>query len=217
MTRSIWIGGLAAAVLVATPAHAGTKYYFACTGDAKVQSDQAETWTTDAPTDSFQSGAGCGSADVGAFSGRQSGHEVDFFGGGTHTGAIQAVNVELHSLLLTRLRVAPAPGMEVELTVDGKDLIGPDVVFRPTPVLSSTGLTEAYRLSIAYPSETDEDGNELPAPPLIESTGEHTISIRISSAFVDYQNVWVWGATEVPSHVEFDPVSLSSPTVFPAG
>lgn len=215
MIRSIATAALVAALLAAAPAHADTKYYFACTGGAKVQNDQPETWTTTAPAASFTTGAGCGSVDPGPMSGTQSGQKLDFLGGGKHTGPVQAINVELHSLLLTHTRATRTPGMNVQLTVDGQELLDGEAVVRVTPEASSTNLTEAYRLSIARAPEYDDEGNELPAPPLIAGPGEHTIGLSFSGGFIDYSNIWVWGAAEVPSHVEIDPVALTGPTVFP--
>jgi len=218
MNRLVLSLAAAGSLALASPALAApTKYYFGCVGPTKVQNAEAEAWSTTAPSASFQSGAGCGSADLGALSGREDGVKQDFYAGGKHTGAIEAINVEVHSLLLTRLRARPDPGLQVELIVDGEDVLGGPADFRVEPVLSSTGLTEAYRFSIANPAEFDEEGNELPRVPLVSGTGEHTISLRFSPRFLDYQNIWVWGATEVPGHVEINPATLTAPTVGPVG
>lgn len=215
MTRPIALAALVAAALITVPAHAGTKYYFACSGPSKVQNDQTVTWTTTAPAASFATGAGCGSADPGPLSGTQSGQKLDFVGGGEHTGPIQALNVELHSLLLTHTRALRTPGMNVQLTVDGNELLDGEAIVRVVPVASSTNLTEAYRLSIARAPEYDDAGNELPTPPLVAGPGKHTVVLTFTGGFIDYSNIWVWGASEVPAHVEIDPAQLSSPTVNP--
>lgn len=217
MNRSV-LGLTTAAVLaLAPPALAGPKYFFSCTGDSKVQNNQAQDWSTTAPAASFQSGAGCGSVDPGLFTTSIEGQEMDFYGGGKHTGPIESLNVELHSLLLSQLRVPPTIGAEVQLLVDGEDVLqgaeDGSVAFRAPTKTSSTGLTQSFQFSIAREAEFDEEGNELPRPPLVAGTGEHTVELRFSSAFLDYQNLWVWGATEVPAHVEIAPATLAEPVV----
>lgn len=206
------------AVIAGTLAFAGSAaaspaYYFTCVGDSKVQNNQAQDWSTTKPAASFTSGAGCGSVDPGLFTTSLEGAEFDFYGGGKHTGPIGAINVELHSLLLSQLRVPATIGAEVELLVDGVDVLGEVKSFRAPTQTSSTGLTQTFRFSIARELEFDEEDNELPRRPLVATGGEHTVELRFSSAFLDYQNLWVWGASEVPAHVEIDPAALSDPQV----
>lgn len=208
---------IAGTLAIAGSAQASPTYYFSCVGGSKVQNNQAQDWSTTKPTASFTSGAGCGSVDPGLLTTAEDGVEFDFYGGGKHTGPINTLNVELHSLLLSQLRVPATIGAEVELLVDGEDVLGEVMAFRAPTQTSSTGLTQAFRFSIARELEFDEEGNELPRRPLVASAGEHTVELRFSSAFLDYQNLWVWGASEVPAHVEIDPAVLSEPQVLVAG
>lgn len=208
---------IAGTLALAGSAVAAPTYYFSCAGDSKVQNNQAQDWSTTKPAVSFTAGAGCGSADPGLFTTAAEGVEFDFYGGGKHTGPISTLNVELHSLLLSQLRVPATIGAEVELVVDGENVLGEVKEFRAPTQTSSTGLTQAFRFSIARELEFDEEGNELPRRPLVAGAGEHTVELRFSSAFLDYQNLWVWGASEVPAHVEIDPAALSDPQVFADG
>lgn len=211
--------GLASLVLVA-PAAAQTtdpppptSYFFQCTNPAKVQNLEKAVWGTTAPTASFQSGAGCGSADPGLLV-TQFGvgpvlTNVDFYGTGEHTGPIQAMNVELHSLLLSRARVpADIPGV-FELIIDDQEVVLAEGTPRIGFVTSSTGATEKLVFSFARKKKA----GEAVAAPLAAGPGKHTVQVRFSSNTLDYQNAWVWGATEVPARVEIDPAKLSSPKV----
>lgn len=197
---------LAAAILPAAAAQAGPTYYFTCPDQNKAQQQTPAAWSPTAPTASYQSGAGCGMLDVGLFdSSTTSDALMDFTGGGTYTGAIDTLTLELHSLLLSQARAPVAtPGMVAEITVDGKLITDPTAVIRVTPEKSSTGLTEAYRVTFVREPLVDEDTGEETPVPLVAGTGPHTVNIRFTSNFLDYSEVWVWGASEIPSHVEFN-------------
>lgn len=214
MKRLALAAATAAALVTAAPAAAGPQYYFSCVADSKVQNNQAHDWSTTKPSASFQSGAGCGTLDPGIFTTRSANQKMDFYGGGKHTGPINAINVELHSLLLSQVRVPDDMGVEAELLIDGEDVLEGVKEFRITPVTSATGLTQAFTFSFAREPQFDENGEELPARPIVAGTGDHTIEVRFSSMFIDYQNLWVWGASEIPAHVEINPAALSAPTLF---
>src|SRR4051794_36524487 len=96
---------LATALVPAAAAQAGPKYYFTCSSQTKVEQTGSAAWSADAPAASYQSGAGCGSGDIGLEEGTgPGGNNFDFFGGGSYTGAIDTITLELHSLLLSQAR-----------------------------------------------------------------------------------------------------------------
>ena len=229
MHRFLLSAAAAAALIPAAAQAASTTYYFSCVGPTKVQNAEVADWSTTAPATSYTAGGGCGTADPGIFTENPFGDvSADFLAGGKHTGPIQSLTVNIDSLLLSQARVPEDIGAEATLVVDGKDVLGGVAAFRPKPVVSATGLTERFTFTFGRSPEfvvdengdpvLDEDGNEvvIPAAPLVPADGEHTVAIRFSSAFIDYNNVWVWGATEIPGHVVVNPDAPAGVLVEPA-
>lgn len=204
---AILAAAAASAAVLAAPAAAAPTFYFGCTDGMKYQGNLAQTWSETKPAASFQAGAGCGSADLGPLQNKLADNEVDFYGGGSYTGAIQAINVELHSLLVSQARSRPDPGVVGELVIDG-NVVLTSADLRITPTLSSTGLTEKYVFSFS----NKKPAGATVAPPLA-GDGAHKVEIRFSPRFADYQNVWVWGASEVPANAEINPAVLASPKI----
>lgn len=186
-----------------------TGYWFACTGPQKVETANP-VWGTTKPAASFTAGAGCGFLDPGPQPGAVvNGRSLDFVGGGKHTGPIQAITVELHSLATGRVRVPPDVPFIAELSIDGQVVATSADNPRITPVTSSTGASESYTFSFAR----RKPSGQPVAPPLAAGAGEHTVSVRFTSRTVEYQHTWVWGATEVPAGVTVNPAKLSGPIV----
>jgi hypothetical protein len=208
MRTASTFAALAATLLLAAPAGAqapeplpSPTFFFSCVNDTKVQNrENALAWSETAPTTSYTAGGGCGSADPGPWSGRLAGTKVDGFFGGTYGGRIQAINIELHTLLLPRARVPADIGVSLQLRVDGEDILGGPRTFRMAGEPSESGLTDRYRLSIT----------NLDIP---EGAPDRPIEIQFSSQFLDYQHAWVWGATEVPGHVQMNPARPWAPRV----
>jgi hypothetical protein len=175
---------------------------FGCTGDTKYQGDQAPTWSTTKPAASVQSGAGCGSLDLGPVQDDVNGHRVDFVGGGTHDGEIRSVTVELYSLALSQARVpADYPGI-FTLSIDGEEVARDETSRIAGEKVNTGGGTEKLVFSFSHAVPTDEETGEPTGPaPSLAGPGKHTISVSFTSRTVEYQNLWVWGTSEVPAGV----------------
>lgn len=203
--------GLASLALAAPAAAADplptTSFFFTCQGPTKVQNAEAKGWSTTAPATSFTAGAGCGSVDPSVAKNRAGGVDADFLTNGTYTGTIQSINVEVHSLLLSQARALPDFPGEFELTIDGEQVVF-DNTTRIAGQVSSTGVSEKFVFSFsrAKPAGATE------APPLA-GPGAHTIAVRFGSRTVEYNHLWVWGASEVPAGLTVNPAKLSAPKI----
>lgn len=190
--------GVAASLGIAAPATAGPTYYFECVGQTPIQNRENETrWSQARPTASLRDGAGCGQADPGVRSG--SGYDGRFGGPARHGETLHALNFELHSAVLPPVRTKPLP-LRVSLTVDG-EYYGPLSTFRVVPVRSPHGLSETIRFSIVGLNVENDLG-----------VG-HIIRFSVESPFVDYTHAWLYGAAEVPAHVEINPEVPTEPRI----
>jgi hypothetical protein len=185
-------------------------YYFSCAGGTPYQGDHDATWDKAKPAASFQTGAGCGFLDTGPGPGTEAnGNRVDFIGGGTHDGTIQSVTVDLYSLATSQARVpADYPGI-FELIIDGQSVLLDETSRIAGDKSENDGTTEHLTFSFAHPVPVDEETGEEtgPAEPLA-GPGKHTVTVRFTSRTIEYQNLWVWGASEVPAGVTINAPEL---------
>lgn len=194
-TLAAAVAATAAAAVLAAPASAGEFRYFDCPNAVKVQNVgmivNDPTWSSAKPTGSFTAGEGCGYADT-TLGGTGPETIYDGIFGGNYAGAIDAINVELHDLLLTQASLSSDVPFSARLTIDGEELTDPagaPVVAQPT--ISSTGLSQSVRFSFS-----DLDLPELP------NEGERRIVITIDQSYLDTAAAWVFDAAEVPAHAE---------------
>lgn len=219
---------LVAALTIVAPAAAQTtepplvtkSFFFQCKGASqggahlqKVQNGTTytPTWTETKPTASFTSGAGCGTVEIGPLIGSRSvgpSPLVDTIVGGTWDERVKTINVEMHELLLGTpyagvLQYLP---IVVHVAVDGAWLTGADGVEIDLPVTpSSTGLSHGGKFGISFK-------NTLP---FAEAGREIKVGIQ---GYLDASYAFVWGASEVPAGVEFNPggglaTKVAKPTV----
>lgn len=217
MSHRTLVAGLAAVAAALAPAAAAqaqtsldTTYYFSCAGPqpaAKVQNivafAQVANWTTTKPSASFQSGAGCGFADVPAPGGVRlsdsAENAYDAFYKGPHDKAIEKVKFEFHNLVTSRARAGTTQKLIVRL-LDGTGLEYTTLAEREvdvTPVVSSTGATERFDITI--------DGLKIKkASGRILTVGVHSLEAG--------PQAWVHGASEIPAGVTFtEPAPLPTP------
>ena len=181
------------------------RVYFKCAGSPnKVQNlelllnDALPTWNTDAPTQSVQAGAGCGTADPG-LSGTANENIYDGVWKGTFTGNLTALNVELHSID-TVARATDSHPILVRLYVDGVEVV-PSTQVVATTVRSSTQASKKLTFSITHLPFVKEDG---------DGTTEREITLTVAN-YVDGDNgPWVWDTTEVPAGIDFNPAQLDA-------
>jgi hypothetical protein len=180
--------------------------WFLC-GEHKVQNvDDLEqryaTWDTTPPDESVADGAGCGSVDS-VFTNTQQHNPYDSTWVGDFDGNLDTLTVEVHNIYLGPARVTEEFEVAVRLYVDGLNLFGElgDQLVVPA-VRSSTGLSEMIRFTITDIGLVEERDDRLHHIALVLHGGtphhrEPTITDTLSG--------WVWGTTEVPSGITFNP------------
>jgi hypothetical protein len=187
------------------------RVYFTCADDTKVQNASAAqgripSWSTQAPTQSVQQGAGCGYYDNAVWISSVLPSEMHrTTWEGTFTGNLDSLTIEAHNIYVGGGRVSEVFEGAVEVTVDGA-IMARDF-FSVTPQRSETGLSEAIVLSIAGLGLVAENG---------EGTFSRTVRVDLSSSG-ETQSAWVWDTTEVPSGITFNPESLADTVVTPGG
>ncbi len=214
------------------PTARSERTYFHCAGPTKVENVNLVTsgptsWNTTAPAQSFQQGAGCGSVDPGALRGGNPQTIYDAVFRGTFSGNVRDLTIELHNLLLGRVRTGTTSTVRVRMLIDGVPIFPETagVAVAVTPELSSTGASEKLLISVPNLGCTrdvvDADGNvvDVIKGGLMEENGEGTlerdIQLAIDSNFVDRAGAWVWDATEVPAGITFNPESLAAAEAAP--
>jgi hypothetical protein len=181
--------------------------FFLC-GETKVQDvDDLDglyaTWGPDAPTQSVTEGAGCGSADS-PFMQQTEGNLYDATWVGSWTGALDSLTLHLHNIYVGPARTGEPFQLKVRLFVNGRALHGEDgadVAVRP--VRSSTGASELLEVTVTDIGLVTER----------DVTRRHQIGIVVHSGtprstgptVTDTASAWVWGTTEVPAGITFNP------------
>lgn len=187
------------------------RVYFKCAGDQKVQNIPAlqgnyPTWSTEPPPGSFTAGNGCGQYENLLSVNNNSDNPYDLVVRGTFTGNLDTINVEAHNVYLGSPRVAPPFFLGARLFVDGElrystPLNSPIEIF---PVVSETGISEKIALSFTGIGLKNEHG---------DGTIEREVKLHLIS-YNEYQSIWVWDASEVPSGLTFNPETLESIRIF---
>lgn len=203
----ILASALAAGLFAAAPAAAqqeepeiprpGPSYFFECSGPTKVQNLEAsKSWSLEPPAQSFQEGAGCGTADAGVVRGTRSNTAWDASWGGRYAGPLEDMTIELHDLVLGQARLGQEMPLKVRLMIDGEEMLPAEdeIEVATYPEMSETGLTEKIVFSIYNIG--------LPALPF---GMEREIIIDVGSPYIDYSHAFVWGASEIPAGVQINP------------
>lgn len=207
------LGALAAlALLFALPAAADEhpefveeQVFFECGDENKVRTVNAlmgefDTWTTDAPEESVQAGAGCGTT-AGPFADP----ELSGTWEGTFTGNLEAITAEIHVI-----DVGPLSREGGDFALFGDLTVG-DVTydlnfgdfFEAETIRSETMASVELRFTITGLPYDDEVGpGEI----------ERDVRLRVNGTPVD-MGAFVWGTTEVPSGLTFNPESNERVTV----
>ena len=215
------------------------RVYFHCTGATKLYNanywslqGHVTGWDTTPPSGSVQGGAGCGGLEYGGFT--NAAYDVAF--GGTFTGNVRDLTVEIHQLLLGNIRTATTETLRLQAWIDDKPLF--PVGTQPTsgrtvtvtPVRSSTGASERFVFSITnigYARDvTDPQGNVIgvdrggAALEHGDGSEEHTFLIYVgthgNTQDADVKTklgAWAWDTTEVPSGITFNPGTLAAAKV----
>ncbi len=236
MTMAVALATLLAAPAGAThggnhPTFRSEATYFAC--DEKVNNVNAfqsayPSWSTTAPAQSYQAGAGCGHLDALVY-GTQPATPYDLVYNGTFTGNIQNMKFELHNLVLSQVRAAGTFSIGLRVSIDGTHLFGDGTTqgleIALSPELSSTGLTEKMVFSIqkigCAKEIKDASGNVIDvktdgfATEDGDGEEEHSVQVTIDQFYLDQAAAWVWGATEIPGGITFNSATLAPTKVSP--
>ena len=219
------------------------RVYFHCTGPTKVYNvnyyaqDSTTHWSTIPPSGSMESGAGCGGAEGGFYS--NAAWDVAFQG--YFVGNVRDVTVEIHQLLLGKVRSAQTEALRIFAWIDGIPLFpegtqpedGRTVVVTPVP--SADGNTEKFEFTIrnigfatdVKDSQGNVTGVKTGGAALEDGDGsiEHDFLILVGT-HGDNMNTdiktklgaWVWDTTEVPSGITFNPPTVAAanmPAILP--
>ena len=205
MVAFLLVGSAAGAEPI-PPTFRSERVYFHC-GATKVANPDmhqgvAPSWNTTAPTQSVQTGAGCGAVDPTGVAGTATVSAFDGAWQGTFTGNVKSITVEAHMIYVGAARAAGVFGAQVRLAIDGAEVIpaGATRLVRVTPVKSSTGVSEMIRFTISG-LEQFTDIEEA------DGATQRTFTLTLHSQYVDQNplTAWVFDTTEVPSGLTFNP------------
>ena len=206
MVAFLLVGSAAGAEPI-PPSFRSERVYFHCSGTKAANADQlqgtAPSWNTTAPTQSVQSGAGCGAADATGLAGTTPVNPYDGAWQGTFTGNVKSLTVEAHMIYVGAARAAGVVGAQVRLAIDGTEVIpAANRLVRVTPVKSSSGASEMIRFTITGLEQFTE-------PEEGDGATERTFNLTLHSQYVDQNPLvaWVFDTTEVPSGITFNPVA----------
>ena len=194
----------APAVAVTEPTLRTERTWFHCAGTAKVQNAEyaqrnVPSWTTTAPAQSVQQGAGCGyyeNAGGGYLGSNET--TLDSIWEGSFTGNLDSITMELHNIHASAARATGPFKLRANLLVDGVDVLDPDAPqIEVAPVPSSTKLSEMLRFTVTGIGLRTEEGD-----------GQQVRRIRlIIRSLSEEQSAWVWDTTEVPAGLTFNPAA----------
>lgn len=217
MTRLLRSALLVCLVLAAAvPASATTtstlrteRVYFECPDANKarlvnnLQGDY-DGWSTDAPAESVQQGAGCGTSST-LFNDEQLSGTWD----DTFTGNLDSMTVEVHVIDAGLARHPSDPGYAVfpYLWIDGERVLDPAESIRVQSVRSATQASTMLRFTITGIDRAEEDG---------DGETERTIKLQVGGT-AGWNGVIVQGTTEVPSGITFNPAEPEATTIKVAG
>lgn len=180
------------------------RVYFKCAGSPnKVQNVEllrgsVPGWSTEAPTQSVQAGAGCGAADPG-LSGTANENIYDGVWKGTFTGNLTALTVELHSID-TVARATDSHPILVRLLVDGVEVLS-EAQVTPITVRSSSQASKKMTFSIDNLQYLTEEG---------DGSTVREITLTVANYLNGDNGPWVWDTTEVPAGIDFNPSELAA-------
>lgn len=238
-------------VLAAVPAFAGhggvhptfrtENVFFTCPGPTKLhQANWALTlgssnpsWTTTAPSQSVQEGAGCGAADWGGTTNVVYSPVFE----GTVSGNLRDLTVRIHELLTHGARPSETETLRLYADLNGVPLFpegtqpqhGRTVEVKPTA--ANSGATELFEFSITNlgfaKDVLDDEGNVVGVTTggAVRENGDGTRqrTLRIflgvhgtalgQSPAGHKAAAWAWGTTEAPSGITFNPPTLAEATV----
>ena len=210
MTALLVAASVVAVAPLAPASAAGTqmqRVYFQCAGSKVTNtSGQPAGWASTPPTESINNGAGCGFADATGVNASAGG--VDLRAArfaGMHTGNIGSVNVRLDTLTVGSAQVGGRAEFDITLKVDGRDSLSGARRVSVQPIRGVSGQFQSYFFTVV-------------GLPYMSTAEDRSHQVELTAEIVDQPLVdWVYGAKEVPSGIDFNPVGYHNVIVTPAG
>jgi hypothetical protein len=190
--------------------------FFLCDGETPVQNvenveSRFATWGPQAPTESVAGGAGCGAVDS-PFMQQTVGNPYDASWEGTYTGALDSLTLHLHNIYVGPARTDGAFQLKVRLFANGRALGGENGLdVAVTPLRSSTGASELVEVTIegiGLNEKRDEARTQRLGLIVHGGTPRST-----GPTVTDTLSGWVWGTTEVPAGITFNPTEPAEAVV----
>lgn len=185
------------------PTFKSSRVYLQCAGDLPLQNVNAveghTSWSTSPPPGSVFDGYGCGHVEW-----TPSGPNTDLIMQGTFTGNIDRLTVHLHEMAHSDQN-PNGTLISVTLAIDGVERLRHLTAQRMAVNEENSGVTNSVVFTI--------DGlKNYYATELGNGTTVRTVTLTIDAPR-ESPSFWVWGTTEVPAGVTFNPLT-PSPTVF---
>jgi hypothetical protein len=171
------------------------------------------TWKPVEPTASVADGEGCANASPNAVRGVRPQTPFDANFVGTFRGNLDEITVSMHNIYVGTARAGGDITLRMRMTVNGQSLFGTEsvtnaagdefqepavreIVVTPQPT-GATGAAELLEFTVTDIGLLSED----------YSTRRNRIEIVFETANTNStrQNLWVWGNTEAPSSITFNP------------
>ena len=212
------------------PTFTEQRVYYHCGEGTKLKNvDHAQgglsPWSATPPPGSVEDGNGCGQLDPSALRNTQpTGGATDAAFGGTYTGNLQNMTVEMHLLAHSPANAA-TDTMTVTpwLVIDGETFVADTTMLNNVPMVSgNSGATRKVEFTITNLGKVteikDAQGNVtgLTLAGLAKESAnvEHEIQLNVRVRGVGAENVfWVWDTTEVPSGITFNDTTPSTTKV----
>lgn len=182
------------------------RVYVVCEGEKVQNIEQLDgntpTWDTEEPDESVTEGAGCGSVDA-PFTQTDAGNVYDTTWAGFFEGNLDTLTVHAHNIYVGPGRATGEFEVAVKLFINGRPYfpdVGGHVIAEAQP--SDTRLSELVEFTITDLGLVEEDDDRLHYVELVLHGGtphhrDPTVTDTVSG--------WVWGTTEVPSGITFNP------------
>lgn len=184
------------------PAYVETPVFLHCNGDTKVSNvhalleDSLVSWDETAPTGSYTTGSGCGTADTFANGTADHNPAYDFPLRGTYTGNIDNITIRFWAIDAAGSRAFDEFTVDLHLIIDGKDILARPTQAHAMAIPSSTGIARLYEVTVTNVNLSSA----------ADHTMEHDVQLTLYTKYVDGSGAlaWVYDAAEVDSGLVFN-------------
>jgi hypothetical protein len=185
------------------------RVYFHCNGETKVANVHAVAdgrivgWSTQAPTQSFTEGAGCGTADTALEGAADHNALYDAPFAGFFRGDLDSLTVHAHSIAVGSLRLQERFQVRLLLQINGRTIIDRETFVEGEAIVSDTGISSLLEFTVTDIGLIDEE----------RPNRNHHVQLTLMTYYTDDVNAWVFDATEVDSGITFNPSEPAAVTL----